>query len=399
MTTLERLEPLTPTAPRGSCPFAPPPVHEQARRQRPVARVTLWDGTPCWMVTGHAEVRAVLADRRFSSDSTRPGFPFVSPSRQVIATDNQSFIRMDDPEHARLRRMLTGDFLIRKTETLRPRIQEIADGFLDRMTAGPGPADLVTQYALPIPSLVICLMLGVPYVDHDWFQEASHAITRIDASPDEVRAAMYGLVDYLQELAAAKRKDPDGSIIGRLAERGDLTDGEIARMGRLLLVAGHETTASMIALSTLALLRHPAQLERLRAEPELITGAVEELLRYLSIVHGGLGRVATEDVVVGGKLVRAGEGVLCMLAAANRDDGVFPGGAGLDVTRNARRHMAFGFGVHQCLGQPLARLELQIALATLLRRLPGIRLAQPFEDIAFRHDMAVYGVDRLMVTW
>jgi cytochrome P450 len=399
MTTVDHPEPLTATAPRGACPFDPPPAHERARRERPVARVTLWDGSSCWLVTRHQDVRAVLADRRFSADSTRPGFPFVTEARKAVATDNLSFVRMDDPEHARLRRMLTGDFLIRKVEALRPRVQEMADGFLDRMAADRPPADLVAAFALPIPSLVICLLLGVPYADHAYFQGLSHTMFRNDTPPAEVEAATRGLITYLTGLAKAKRKAPDDAIISRLVARNDLTDVEIARMGRLLLVAGHETTANMISLSVLALLREPGQAERLRADPALIGGAVEELLRWLTIIHAGTGRVATEDVEVGGQLVRAGEGVLCMLATANRDDAVFAAGGELDVGRDARRHLAFGFGPHQCLGQQLARMELQVALGTILRRMPGLRLAEPFEDVAFRHDMTIYGVHRLMVGW
>ncbi|MFD8085200.1 cytochrome P450 [Kitasatospora sp. NPDC059722] len=386
-------------AARGACPFAPPPAYQQAQQEEPVSRVSLWDGTPSWFLTRYDDIKAVLADPRFSSDATRPGFPFISAGARQLGAGQVTFIRMDDPEHAHQRRMLTGEFMIKKVEALRPEIQRIADRLLDDMTAGRTEADLVSDFALPLPSLVICLLLGVPYEDHAFFQECSRVLLRRDSPPEDVDAAQKRLADYLVALTETKRTAPDDGILSRLAERGELTTEEIGAMGRLLLIAGHETTANMTALSVLALLRNPAQLDHLRAHPESVPGAVEELLRYLTIVHSGLTRVATEDVEVGGVTIRAGEGVICMVSTANRDAAQFPGGDELDLTRDARRHLAFGFGIHQCLGQPLARLELQIALDTVLRRLPGLRLAVPFEDVPFRGEMLVYGLHALPVAW
>ncbi|MEU9040741.1 MULTISPECIES: cytochrome P450 [unclassified Kitasatospora] len=386
-------------AARGVCPFDPSPAYRKAQQEEPISRVSLWDGAPSWLVTRHEDVKAVLGDARFSSDATRSGFPFISAGARQLSSGQPTFIRMDGQEHARLRRMLTGEFVIKKVEALRPEIQRIADDLLDRMTAGRTRADLVREFALPLPSLVICLLLGVPYQDHDFFQECSRILLRRDSSAEEVGAAQQRLADYLVKLAEAKRTEPDGSILSRLVERGDLDTEEIGAMGRLLLVAGHETTANMAALSVLALLQNPDQLAHVRAHPESVAGAVEELLRYLTIVHSGLTRVATEDVTVGGVRIGAGEGVICMINTANRDAREFPDGDALDLSRDARLHLAFGFGVHQCLGQPLARLELQIALNTVLRRLPRLRLAVPFEDVRFRGEMLIYGVQELPVGW
>ncbi|MFC1436090.1 cytochrome P450 [Streptacidiphilus sp. N1-3] len=407
MTTSTPATPAAPATPpsfafpaeRGGCPFDPAPVYEQARKEQPTCLVSLWDGSRTWLVTRHEDVRTVLGDRRFSADATNPGFPFLSAGRRELATRSPSFIRMDDPEHAHLRRMLTGDFIVKRVEALRPRVQEVVDDFLDRMTKDRTSADLVSEFALPVPSLVICLLLGVPYEDHDLFQRCSAVLLDSRSTADQTRRASDELVGYLEHLAGEKEHSPDEAIISRLVARGELSRQEVARMSLLLLVAGHETTANMTALSTLALLRNPDQLARLRAEPQLIKGAVEELLRYLSVVQAGVTRVAVETVELGGHTIRAGEGVVCLLSTANRDEGVFGTPDDLDVARDARRHVAFGFGVHQCLGQPLARLELQIALETLLRRLPGLRLAVPFEEIEFRPDMAVYGVKALPVTW
>jgi cytochrome P450 len=388
-------------AARGACPFDPPPAYQQARRSAPVSPARQWDGAPLWLVTGYREVREVLADQRFSADPRKPGFPFLSEGRrELVPENNETFIRMDDPEHARLRRMLTGEFMLKRIEELRPKVQELADGLIDRMSAnGRREADLVAEFALPLPSLVICLMLGVPYQDHAFFQTHSRTLLDNSAAPGVLRESRDALIGYMRDLAEEKRRTPDGGIVSRLIERGDLTPRQVASMSLLLLIAGHETTANMTSLSVLALLRNPPQLARLRAEPELLRGAVEELLRYLSIVQLGITRAATEDVTVGGQLIRAGEGVLCMLNAANRDEEIFPGADELDVGRSARGHVAFGFGVHQCLGQPLARLELQIALDRLLDRLPGLRLDLPFDEVRYRHEMVVYGVRELPVAW
>ncbi|MFF2144476.1 cytochrome P450 [Kitasatospora sp. NPDC058190] len=399
MATAAHTPRFTHPAARGACPFAPPPAYRQAQQEEPISRISLWDGSTSWLVTRHEDIKAVLADSRFSADATRPGFPSISAGARQLSSGQPTFIRMDDPEHSRLRRMLTGEFMIKKVEALRPEIQRIADDLLDRMTDGRSSADLVREFALPLPSLVICLLLGVPYQDHAFFQECSRVLLRRDSSAEDVSAAQARLADYLIELTDSKRTQPDDGILSRLVARGELSTEEIGAMGRLLLVAGHETTANMTALSVLALLRNPDQLAHLREHPESVPGAVEELLRYLTIVHSGLTRVATEDVELGGARIRAGEGVVCMISTANRDEQEFPDGDELDLARDARRHLAFGFGVHQCLGQPLARLELQIALNTVLRRLPELRLAVPFEEISFRGEMLVYGVHELPIAW
>uniref|UniRef100_UPI0004C75A32 cytochrome P450 n=1 Tax=Streptomyces sp. NRRL WC-3742 TaxID=1463934 RepID=UPI0004C75A32 len=385
------------------CPFGPPPAYTEAAATGPITRADLAGGESCWLATGYAEVRTILSDRRFSADARHPAFPFLLPGRREIVAANPTFLRLDDPEHARLRRMVTGDFLVKKVAALRPDIQRIVDEALDTMTEGRTTADLVAEFALPVPSLVICLLLGVPYEDRARFQGLSRTLLNNASTVEEVGAASDELRDYLTELAALKRERPEDDIISRLAARDDLTAREVAATGVLLLVAGHETTANMIALSTALLVDQPEQVAKL-ADPELVPGAVEELMRILSIVDNGLPRVATEDVELGGVLIRAGEGVIALISTANRDEAVF-GGPGqrpvdeVDLGRDARRHMAFGFGVHQCLGQPLARAELQIALATLFRRLPGLRLAVPREELAFRTESLIFGMRSLPVAW
>ena len=388
------------------CPLDPPPELSELRDEAPLARIRLWDGSTPWLVTRHAEQRALLADPRVSADATLPGYPHISESTRERRTNSGiSFISMDNPEHARLRRMVTGPFTIRRIETLRPAVQQIADRLIDDLLAGPKPADLVQAFALPVPSLVICQLLGVPYEDHDFFQTSSRTLINRSTSVQAMRETQAALLSYLDRLVGQKLAAPGDDLLSRLAvERvstGQLTRGELASMGLLLLIAGHETTANMIALGTLALLCHPSQLAALQEarDPELIAGAVEELLRYLNIVHSGRRRVALEDIEIAGQVIRAGEGLVIATDVANRDEAAFPRAGVLDVHRDAHHHLAFGFGIHQCLGQPLARLELQVVYGTLYRRIPTLALAASLDDIRFKHDGIVYGVYELPVTW
>jgi cytochrome P450 len=386
------------------CPFDPPPELGELQREDPLSRVEIWDGSSAWLVTRYADQRALLADKRVSADPDRPGYPMSGPARPRGDDTSIGFILMDDPEHARLRRMVTAPFMIKRVEAMRPVVQKIVDDLIDSMLAGPKPVDLVEAFALPVPSLVICTLLGVPYTDHDFFQENSRDLIRISIPVEERSAAFKRLYDYLDELIGFKIENPGDDLLSTLVERiasGELTRRDAAGIGVLLLIAGHETTANMIALGTLALLEHPDQLERLRGftEPKQIALAVEELLRYLNITHNGRRRVALEDIEIGGTTIRAGDGIILPNDIGNRDPGVFDDPDRLDVGRDARRHVAFGFGVHQCLGQPLARMELQVVYGTLYRRLPGLRLATTVEEIPFKHDGAVYGVYELPVTW
>jgi cytochrome P450 len=394
--------PAFPMARAAKCPFDPPP---QLLAAEPVSRVTIWDGSTPWLITDYEAQRSVLGDPRFSADSSKAGYPAQSAAVRARRESSRAFITMDDPEHDRHRKMLTRNFMIKRVESMRPRVQEIVDGLIDDMLAGDKPADLVTDFALPVPSLVICELLGVPYADHDFFQARSKKLVARSTPVDEALKAGDELRGYLLDLVAAKEKEPTDDLIGRLVAdqlaSGELTRVEIADMAVLMLVAGHETTANMIALGTVALFEHPAQLAELRDtdDPKLVANAVEELLRYLTITHSGRRRVATEDVEVAGQLIRAGDGVVLANDAGNRDEAAFPEPDRLDIHRQARHHVAFGFGVHQCLGQPLARMELQVVYSTLYRRIPTMELAIPFEEVQFKHDAVVYGVHSLPVTW
>ncbi|WP_433262026.1 cytochrome P450 [Actinosynnema sp. CS-041913] len=388
------------------CPFDPAAHQTGLARQGPVHQVTMGDGDLAWLITGHDEARAVLADARFSSDRFRSErvLSKLPPSLRERVTDKAaragSFIAMDPPDHTRYRKLLTGQFTVRRMRQLAPRIQEIVAEHLDAMTAAGRTADLVQAFALPVPSLVICELLGVAYEDRAEFQQRSSTLLRLNAPTDEVVKAADELRAFLRGLVRDKRAHPTDDLLSGLIETApELTDDELVGISSLLLVAGHETTANMLALGTFALLEHPEELARLRADPSLVEGAVEELLRYLSIVHLGPVRMTLEDVEIAGVAIPAESTVLISVPAANRDPGHYGDPDTLDVTRPRVSHLAFGHGVHQCLGQQLARVEMAVGFTELLRRLPGLRLDLPASDVPLRSDMLVYGVHSLPVAW
>jgi cytochrome P450 len=387
------------------CPFDPPPELSRIQhRQAPVARVKIWDGSTPWVITRYDDVRAVLADPRVSSDTGLAGFPSPSDGLAARRQHAKTFINMDDPEHAAQRRLLTSDFMIKKIEGMRPQIQQITDDLIDEMLAGPKPADLVDTLALPLPSLVICRLLGVPYADHAFFESRTRTMVTQTGAPETGRAASEEIRSYLSALITEAERRPGDDLIGRLVtERratGELSHEALTAMALLLLVAGHETTANMIPLGVLTLLENPGALDASRADPALWPGVVEELLRYHTVVDwAGGDRMAIEDLEIGGRLVRAGDGIFVLNAAANRDEHAFPAPDTFDVRRAARHHLAFGYGIHQCLGQNLARAELEIAYETLFRRLPGLRLTEPVEELPFKYDSAIFGVRRLPLAW
>ncbi|MDH6218205.1 cytochrome P450 [Streptomyces pseudovenezuelae] len=383
-----------------TCPFDPPATLRELRTQDPVCPVAMADGSSGWLLTRHEDVHAVLGDhRRFSSrgelrNSALDGQ--VTAARPARPGEINS---VDPPEHTRLRRKLAGKFTTSRMAQLSERIAGIVDDALDTMELLGPPVDLVEAFASPIPSLVICELLGVDYAERAEFQERTKAMLTLGASADQFMAAVEEMTGYVTKLVVAKRARPTDDVLSNLAADEELTTEEVSRMGLALLAAGHETTAHMLALGTFALLRNPDQLAALRADPDLVNGAVEELLRYLTIAQYGAERSATEDVEVGGRLIRRGDVVVPALMAANRDPERFGDPDVLDVTRQAAGHVAFGFGIHQCLGQQLARVELRIGYKALFQRFPTLRLAVPPEDVPLRTDSITYGLARLPVTW
>ena len=382
-------------------PFDPPPKVLELLENQPISRVTLWNGQESWLVTGYDDVKAVLQSKAFSSDVTKPGYPKVSAS---LATFTEGLLNhMDPPEHDEYRRMLAPEFMVKRVERLRPEVQQIVDELIDGMIDHGAPVDLVEALAFPVPARVTCAMLGIPFEDQEFFVTCAETFLGGTASAEETKAAAQDLHRYLGELIEAKVKDPTDDVLGYMASvhvaSGACSVAALITIAQLILIAGFDTTANMISLGLLTLMQHPEQLQALKDDPSLIPSAAEELLRFLTITHRGRHKAAVEDITIGGQLIRAGEGVICAQDAANRDPSAFANPNDLDVRRDARGHLAFGHGVHQCIGAALARIELQVAYETLLRRLPNLALAVPLEEIEFKHEAAVYGLRAMPVTW
>lgn len=387
------------------CPFAPPPQMLKMGEAKPLSRVRIWNGTTPWLVTGHAVARELFADARVSVDDRIEGFPHWNEHMlSTVYKRPRSVFTSDAEEHTRFRRMLSKPFTFKRVEGLRSAIQEVTDKCIDNILAGEQPADIVAKLALPVPTRVISEMLGVPYEDHEFFQHhANVGLARYASAQDGQKGAM-SLAKYLSDLVKAKMENPSEDAVSDLAERvnaGEISVKEAAQLGTGLLIAGHETTANMIGIGILALLENPEQAAQLRDsdDPKFIANAVEELMRYLSIIQNGQRRVAIGDIEIAGETIRAGEGIILDLAPANWDATAYPEPGKLNLSRDAGQQLGFGYGRHQCVGQQLARAELQIVFHTLLRRIPTLRLAVPIEEVPFKHDRLAYGVYELPVSW
>ncbi|PRX99009.1 cytochrome P450 [Allonocardiopsis opalescens] len=388
-----------PTSRRSGCPFDPPAELLDARRHGPISRYPFPGGRPGWLVTGHELIRSVLADQRFSSRKELMQHPTLDiTGMEIPAAPPGEFLLMDEPLHSRYRKPLAGRFTARRMRQLTERVEQITADRLDAMEQAGPPADLAAGFAKPIPAIVICELLGVPYEDRDLFQQQIETFLSGEAGDEELYAAYTATQEYLAGLVAAKRAKPTDDVLSELTGT-DLTDEELKGMSLILLSAGFDTTANMLALGTFALLRNPEQLAALRAEPALIDGAVEELLRYLSVVKTSM-RTALEDVELGGQTIEAGTTVILSYNTANRDPERFADPHALDLRRQAGGHLAFGHGVHLCLGAQLARVEMRVAFPALFDRFPTLRLAVPADEVDLRSETAdVYGVKSLPVTW
>ncbi|WP_049561616.1 cytochrome P450 [Nonomuraea sp. SBT364] len=379
------------------CPFDPAPEVTALRAGQPVARLAAPEGAPgVWLITDYALVRQILADPRFSSRYETQYHPQMGGHLPPAPAGDLS--GMDAPQHTRFRKLLMGKFTVRRMNLLTERVAEITRERLDAMERQGPPADLVQIFAQPVPALMICELLGVPYEDRERFQEQTRTLSEGEAAQAQYEAFAQ-LSAYLRDLAVAKRAEPTDDLLSDLATGGDLTDEELGGVAAFLLGAGLDTTANMLALGTFALLRNPAQLAALRHDPGLADKSVEELLRYLSIASLGM-RGVLEDVELGGRRLKAGDTVIVAVNAANRDPAKFPDPDTLDLRRSATGHLAFGHGIHQCLGQQLARVEMRVAFPALLARFPTLRLAVPADEVPLRTDPTlVYGVTALPVTW
>jgi cytochrome P450 len=389
-----------PTARQAGCPFDPPAELRDARRHGPLSRYPFPDGHQGWLVTGYDLVRSVLADPRFSSrKELMRHHPLIDyTGAEVPPAPPGEFLLMDEPQHSRYRKPLVGRFTVRRMRLLTERVEQVTAEHLDAMEETGPPTDLVTAFATPIPAVMICELLGVPYADRGAFQSHVASFMSGETSDEDLIAAYTAVQQYLAELVTAKRAHPTDDVLSDLTD-SDLTDEELRGMSLILLAAGLDTTANMLALGTFALLRHPAQLAALRADPALADRAVEELLRYLGVAKT-FTRTALEDVELGGRTIEAGTAVILSMNTANRDPERFTDPDVLDLGRQEGGHLAFGHGIHQCLGQQLARVEMRVALPALVRRFPTLRLAVPADEVALRPETAdIFGVKSLPVAW
>jgi cytochrome P450 len=384
-----------------TCPFDPPPEYTQLRVEHPISQVRTPRGDLAWLVTRHQDIRTILVDKRFSSDPLAPGYPsYLSGD---VAPPPGFFMQMDAPVHTRLRDLVIHEFKAGFVDSLRPRMQSIVDKMIDDMLQMPPPVDFVSVMALPTASLIICDLLGIPYEDSPFIQNRTDTVLDRSRPPEESQMAAYELMMYFDRIITAKEQTPSDDLLGRLladpANRAVASHQEFVGIAALLLLGGYDTMAQVMGLGVLTLLQHPDQLQTFMQDPSLCESMIDELVRYLSVNHAGLPRAATADVEVGGQLIRAGEGVLLMLNSGNRDETVYPNPDRFDMHRKVSNHVGFGHGLHKCIGAAFARAELQIAFASLFRRIPSLRLATDFNDLSFRDEMVLYGMKKFPVTW
>ncbi len=397
-------EPLAEFPSARTCPFDPPSVYAELASEQPIYKVDLPSGQQAWLITQQEDVRAILDDPRFSADMDSPGYPILR-AQTTNSPLRGTFMRADGEAHARIRRMLNKEFTVRKAQEKRPLIEKVVDDLLTKMAKAGPPVNLVESLALAVPSTTICTVLGVPYEDHHFFEERTIKMINTKSSPEEVQGAAREIFQYLSQLVIKRQNKLEDDLISRLVDEQlnskNLEFSELVMIIMLLLAGGHETTATMIALGTLTLLQNPEQLAELKSNPSLYPKAVEELLRYHTVAQLGIHRVALEDVQIGDLLIRAGEGVIADLATANRDHAIFAHAHDFDIHRNnSRMHLSFSYGPHHCLGQALARIELEVVFSKLFQKFPNLQLVVPFEEIQFRtHTIGLYGVEELPVSW
>ncbi|WP_141576722.1 cytochrome P450 [Actinomadura sp. WMMA1423] len=388
------------------CPFSPPEEYARLRETEPISKVTLTqNGRTVWLLTKYEHVRAVLADPRMSADITADGYPLMIPVPiEILRSVPRALFHLDPPQHTVQRRLLMPEFTVRRVEAMRARTQEITDERISAILEHGGPVDLVAELALPIPSQAICELLGIPFEDRHFFHEYTAGIIGKNTDQDAILAREMEMAAYIDRLLDAREKEPGDDLISHLLMRNrepafGVERGDIGILVRALIAGGHETTANMISLGVLALLANPDQLALVREDRALAARAVDEALRLFSISDFGTSRVATEDIELDGIVIRKGEGVIASMAAADHDPSVFADPGRFDIRREAAKHVAFGHGIHQCSGQSLVRMELEIVFTTLFDRIPGLRLAVPLEEVPMKTESLIHGLRELMVTW
>ncbi|MBM2621042.1 cytochrome P450 [Actinoplanes sp. LDG1-06] len=376
----------------------PHPAYASWRREGPTRKVRLASGLEAWLITRYDEARQALTDPRFSKNGGDDNHPSSAIDRAL----SRHMLAVDPPDHTRLRRLVSAAFTARRIEAMRPRIEAITAELLDAFPSGGAPFDLIDAFAFPLPIQVICELLGIPADDRDAFRAWSNIIVGGVAYRDQFPGAAAAMVGYIQGLLAARRAEPGDDLLSGLIQVRDsgdsLTEDELVSMVFLLLIAGHETTVNLIGNGVYLLLSRRERWERLCAEPALIPAAIEEFLRYESPVETATFRITSEPVTIGDRTIPAHAPVLIGLLSANHDEARFPDAAEVVLDRPQNPHLAFGHGIHYCLGAPLARLEAQIAFTGLTSRYPGLALAAAESDLAWRPGLLLRGLFTLPVT-
>ncbi|MFE0130487.1 cytochrome P450 [Streptomyces sp. NPDC059037] len=377
------------------------PLYGKLRHEDPVPRVSCPFGEDAWLVTKHTDMKTILGDRRFS----RALAAEHDESRLTPLPIHTSILGMDPPDHTRLRRLLAKVFTTRRVELLRPRIEGEAHRLIDGLVAQGPPGDLMEGFAVPFAGTVVCDLLGVPFEDREQFRSWLDAFSATTVmTEEEIEADTERLHGYIAQLMGSRRAQPQDDLISAMVKASDeedkLSEKELVELASVLLIAGHETVSSQLIDSLYVLFTHPEQLELLKRRTELMPRAIEELLRYVPLIsHVTFARYATEDIELSGTLVRAGESVLPAIPSANRDESVFENADLFDLTREHNPHLGFGYGIHRCLGAPLARLEMRVALEALFARLPGMRCAVPMNSLEWKDGMQVRSLLRLPIAW
>ncbi|MGI3200619.1 cytochrome P450 [Streptomyces sp. GLT-R25] len=378
------------------------PLYAALRREEPLCRVQLPYGEPAWLATRYEDVKVVLGDPRFSRAAA---VGRDQPRARPYPAGAGAMISLDPPEHSRLRRLVAKVFTMRRVEQSRPRVRQIANELVDAMVADGAPADFVRDFGLPLPIAVMCELLGVPFEDRTEFRRWADAyLSTSKFTREQVADSRAQLREYVAALTAERRKEPQDDLLSALVAARDaedrLSEEELLTMAETILVAGHETTATQIPNFVYVLLTNLDQLAALRADLDMVPRAVEELLRYIPAGAGSSQpRYALENVQLGGVTVRAGEPVVVDRSSANRDESIYTNADALDLARREAPHIGFGHGAHHCLGAPLARMELQVTLHTLLTRLPGLRFADSPDDVVWKSGVSTRGPERMPITW
>lgn len=410
VSSTEKSSPDVPSYPiQRECPYRASSAHAALREPGPLRKVRLYDGKTVWLVTAPAEARAILADKRMSSLATYPNHPVLDErhlhmratremAREVEGGFPEVLFGVDPPAHTRQRQMLLPSFTVRRVAVHRPTIQRIVDDRIDAMLSQAQPADFMTAFAIPVPMMVVCTFLGVPYEERDYFEGPMRGLL----IPEQADEALEEFSGYLDRLISAKLTKPGNGLLDDLIaghiRNGELTKTELVAFALAILVAGTVTSTSAIALGTLALLDTPGQYDALCADPDRVPAAIEEILRYVNLVEQ-LARVATEDVELGGTVIKAGDGILISQVCANLDPSVTSHPEDFDIKRPPNNHLAFSYGIHHCLGHNLARLELDIAFRTLVNRVPTLRPAVPVKEIPWEFDFTVARLLCFPVNW